>query len=55
LQPGASARERKDGKFGFSDEKCEEILRFIDSLDERVFSAAAKNTGSCGYSSNHRR
>ena len=29
--------------------------KLIDSLDERVFSAATKNTGSCGYSSNHRR
>jgi hypothetical protein len=55
LQPGAPVRERKSGKFDFSDEKREEILRFIDSLDERVFSAATKNTGNCGYSSTHRR
>jgi len=39
-QPDALAPERKAGMIDFSDEKREEILRFIDSLDERVFSEA---------------
>jgi Mrp family chromosome partitioning ATPase len=39
-QPGALAPERKAGMIDSSDEKREKILRFIDSLGERVFSEA---------------
>ncbi|HUJ18665.1 MAG TPA: P-loop NTPase [Nitrospirota bacterium] len=43
-QGGAAGQEKKAGTFDFSDEEREEILRFIDTLDERVFSAATRNT-----------
>ncbi len=43
-QSGALEPERKDDMIDFSDEKHEEILRFIDSLDERVFIEATRNT-----------
>lgn len=35
---------RKSTFFDFTDDQQEEILRLIDTLDERVFSAATKNT-----------
>jgi flagellar biosynthesis protein FlhG len=36
--------EKKARAFDFSDEEREELIRFIDTLDERVFSVATKNT-----------
>ncbi len=40
---GSLATEAKTGSYDFTDEECDEILRFIDSLDERVFSKTKKN------------
>ena len=40
---GSLAAAAKTGSYDFTDEECDEILRFIDSLDERVFSKTKKN------------
>jgi flagellar biosynthesis protein FlhG len=36
-------RMQQTGTFDFTDEEREEIIRFIDTLDERVFSQTRKN------------
>ncbi len=40
---GSLAAGAKTGPYDFTDEECDEMLRFIDSLDERVFSKTKKN------------
>jgi len=40
---GGAEETTKSGFYDFSDEERDEILRFIDSLDDRVFSKARKN------------
>jgi flagellar biosynthesis protein FlhG len=40
---GAGPEVRKARSYDFSDDEREELLRFIDSLDERVFSKTHKN------------
>ena len=43
LGRGALAVEARKGSYDFTDEEYDLILRFIDSLDERVFSKTKKN------------
>jgi flagellar biosynthesis protein FlhG len=40
---GAADAKGKERAFDFSDDEREQLLRFIDSLDERVFSKTKKN------------
>jgi flagellar biosynthesis protein FlhG len=40
---GSLTVEARTGSYDFTDEECDQILRFIDSLDERVFSKTKKN------------
>jgi flagellar biosynthesis protein FlhG len=40
---GSLAVEARTSSYDFTDEECDQILRFIDSLDERVFSKTKKN------------
>jgi len=43
LGRGSLAVQARTGSYDFTDEECDQILRFIDSLDERVFSKTKKN------------
>jgi len=43
-RPGTGGDVKRAGAFDFTDDEREEIIRFIDTLDKRVFSAATMNT-----------